>query len=108
MKKSEQLGIMEGVQDCDIWDWLNGLDLTEYTHHFKQSGFDSLQFIKVGIEDEDDLKEIDIKALGHRRMIMHAIRKLKNQNDEGDEDEDDDSFDSDDMYTIHHEPKTTV
>jgi len=54
--------------------WLNDLDLSEYINVFKEESID----IEVLPElTSDDLKEIGVNKLGHRKIILKAISELK-------------------------------
>jgi class 3 adenylate cyclase/predicted ATPase len=57
----------------DIGDWLRGLDLQFYEQAFRDNGVDVevLRYLTV-----DDLKEIGVQAVGHRRKILEAISVL--------------------------------
>ena len=79
---SQHISMIEGAQDAEIREWLGTLQLSQYTHHFMQNGLDSLQFVRIGIENEDDLKEIGVDKIGHQKAVMDAIRKLKQQKGE--------------------------
>ncbi len=65
----------EGKADEEIRDWLAGFGLDEYTNNFIKNGFDSLKFVKA-IKGMDNLKQIGIKLLGHRVLIMEEINRL--------------------------------
>ena len=56
--------------------WLNDLDLSEYINVFKEESID----IEVLPElTTDDLKEIGVTKLGHRKIILKAISELKKE-----------------------------
>ena len=57
----------------DIGQWLRGLGLQSYEKAFRDNGvdFDVLPHLTA-----DDLKEIGIVAVGHRRKILDAIGEL--------------------------------
>jgi class 3 adenylate cyclase/predicted ATPase len=57
----------------DIGDWLRGLSLQFYERAFRDNGVDLevLRHLTV-----DDLKEIGVHAVGHRRKILEAISLL--------------------------------
>ena len=56
--------------------WLNDLDLSEYINVFKEESID----IEVLPElTSDDLKEIGVNKLGHRKIILKAISELKKE-----------------------------
>ena len=57
----------------EIGEWLRGLGLQSYEQAFQDNGidFDVLPRLTV-----DDLKEIGVQAVGHRRKILEAIGLL--------------------------------
>jgi class 3 adenylate cyclase/predicted ATPase len=59
--------------EVDIGQWLRGLGLQSYERAFRDNGvdFDVLPHLTA-----DDLKEIGIVAVGHRRKILDAIGEL--------------------------------
>ncbi|KDO27518.1 hypothetical protein SPRG_06785 [Saprolegnia parasitica CBS 223.65] len=59
-----------------VRNWLQQLELGEYTDSFESDGFDTLR--GVATMDEDDLIEMNVKK-GHRRGILQHIQELKNQ-----------------------------
>ena len=56
--------------------WLNNLDLSEYIHVFKEESIDMAVLPELS---SDDLKEIGITKLGHRKIILKAISELKKE-----------------------------
>ena len=60
----------------DIELWLNNLDLSEYIHVFKEESIDMAVLPELS---SDDLKEIGITKLGHRKIILKAISELKKE-----------------------------
>jgi class 3 adenylate cyclase/predicted ATPase len=54
----------------DIGEWLRGLGLQSYEQMFKDNGIDLEVLPRLTIED---LKEIGVRAVGHRRKILDAI-----------------------------------
>ncbi|MGI6854195.1 AAA family ATPase [Mesorhizobium sp. 1B3] len=60
----------------DIGDWLGGLGLQSYEQAFRSHAVDMevLPLLTV-----DDLKEIGIAAVGHRRRILDAIKLLQRE-----------------------------
>src|SRR5438045_9142671 len=57
----------------DIAEWLRGLGLEQYTQLFRDNDIDG--GILRGITAED-LKELGISSLGHRRKLLNAITAL--------------------------------
>jgi class 3 adenylate cyclase/tetratricopeptide (TPR) repeat protein len=57
----------------DIGQWLRGLGLQSYEQAFRDNGID---FDVLPRLTADDLKEIGVLAVGHRRKILDAIREL--------------------------------
>jgi class 3 adenylate cyclase/tetratricopeptide (TPR) repeat protein len=66
----------------DIGQWLRGLGLQSYEQAFRDNGID---FDVLPRLTADDLKEIGVLAVGHRRKILDAIGELaaKAQDDTG-------------------------
>ena len=56
-----------------IEDWLKNLHLSEYIDVFKE---ESIELDIVLELTSDDLKEIGVKKLGHRKIILKAISEL--------------------------------
>ena len=57
----------------DIGQWLRGLGLQSYEQAFRDNGIDFDVLLRL---TADDLKEIGILAVGHRRKILDAISEL--------------------------------
>ena len=57
----------------DIGQWLRGLGLQSYEQAFRDNGIDFDVLLRL---TADDLKEIGVLAVGHRRKILDAIREL--------------------------------
>jgi class 3 adenylate cyclase/tetratricopeptide (TPR) repeat protein len=57
----------------DIGQWLRGLGLQSYERAFRDNGIDFDVLLRL---TADDLKEIGVLAVGHRRKILDAIREL--------------------------------
>lgn len=58
----------------DIADWLRGLGLQSYEQAFRSHAVD---MDVVPLLTADDLKEIGVTAVGHRRRILDAIKLLQ-------------------------------
>jgi len=56
--------------------WLNNLDLSEYIDVFKEESIDMEVLPEL---TSDDLKEIGVTKLGHRKIILKAISELKKE-----------------------------
>jgi class 3 adenylate cyclase len=54
----------------DIGEWLRGLGLQSYEQTFRDNGIDLEVLPQLTV---DDLKEIGVQAVGHRRKILDAI-----------------------------------
>src|SRR4051812_35348037 len=61
----------------DITEWLRALGLERYEAAFRENGVnpDVLRHLTA-----DDLKELGVTAVGHRRQLMIAIAKLQDDN----------------------------
>jgi len=57
----------------DIGQWLRGLGLQSYEQTFRDNGIDLDVLPRLTV---DDLKEIGVLAVGHRRKILDAIGRL--------------------------------
>jgi class 3 adenylate cyclase len=58
----------------DIGGWLRGLGLERYEQVFRENEIDERVLPKL---TADDLKELGISALGHRRLLLEAISALR-------------------------------
>jgi hypothetical protein len=58
----------------DIKDWLRSLGLSDYTQAFADNHIDEEILLSLTVED---LKDIGIASVGHRRRLMTAIGELK-------------------------------
>ena len=58
----------------DIGGWLRGLGLERYEGVFRENEIDERVLPKL---NADDLKELGIAALGHRRLLLEAIAALR-------------------------------
>jgi len=54
----------------DIGEWLHGLGLQSYEQTFRDNSIDLEALPRLTV---DDLKEIGVRAVGHRRKILDAI-----------------------------------
>lgn len=56
--------------------WLAGLGLERYAQSFADHGVDGTVLTRL---DADDLRQIGVLAVGHRRLVLDAIAMLRNQ-----------------------------
>jgi SAM domain (Sterile alpha motif) len=59
----------------DIVVWLRGLGLGKYEAAFRENEIDETVLANLTTED---LKELGVTALGHRRKLLDAIAALRN------------------------------
>jgi hypothetical protein len=64
-----------GIWDVtmDVGDWLRSLGLSEYESAFRDNQIDSEVLPKL---TGDDLKELGLASVGHRRKLLSAIAEL--------------------------------
>ena len=67
-------------------DWLNYINMEKYLETFQANGIDTLN--KVTQLNEEDLKEIGIKLVGHRNKMKKSIKAMKSQCHNKGQDED--------------------
>ncbi len=58
----------------DIQKWLTELELSQYFENFKNNDIDENTLFEL---TESDLKEIGINSLGHRKILIEEIKKIK-------------------------------
>lgn len=56
----------------EIAAWLRGLGIEQYTPAFRDNGIDTRVLPKL---TADDLKDLGITMVGHRRLLPHAGRQ---------------------------------
>jgi hypothetical protein len=56
----------------DVGVWLRSLDLGQYEVTFRDNEIDSAMLPKLTV---DDLKDLGVAVVGHRRKIMSAIEE---------------------------------
>ena len=56
-----------------IADWLGKLGLGQYAQHFADNDID---FSILADLTDQDLKELGVSSLGHRRLLLRAIAQL--------------------------------
>src|SRR4029077_5553976 len=66
--------------EVDIGQWLRGLGLQSYEQAFRDNGIDFEVLPRLTV---DDLKEMGVQAVGHRRKIIEAISLLRQDRTEG-------------------------
>ena len=59
--------------NLDIEGWLRGMGLAHYVDLFRANDINGQLLVRL---TGDDLKEIGIASLGHRKMLMEAIAAL--------------------------------
>ena len=62
----------------DVASWLRDLDLERYEATFREN---DVRPEVLGHLTADDLKELGVAAVGHRRQLLVAIAKLRDDND---------------------------
>src|SRR5919108_6232326 len=67
--------VIEGATETklDIGEWLRSLGLQSYEQTFRDNGIDLEILPHLTVED---LKEIGVQAVGHRRKLLDAIGLL--------------------------------
>src|SRR5215813_6011571 len=58
----------------EIADWLQKLGLGQYAHRFAENDID---FRVLPDLTDQDLKDLGVTSLGHRRLLLRAIAELK-------------------------------
>lgn len=60
-----------------VYEWLKALQLPQYAESFVDNGYDDLEVCKqIG---DLDLDAIGVRAPAHRRRILEAVRRLREQ-----------------------------
>ncbi|XP_072822112.1 sterile alpha motif domain-containing protein 5 isoform X1 [Vicugna pacos] len=60
-----------------VYEWLRALQLPQYAESFVDNGYDDLEVCKqIG---DPDLDAIGVLAPAHRRRILEAVRRLREQ-----------------------------
>ena len=57
-----------------IADWLGKMGMSEYAQRFAENNID---FAILGDLTDQDLKEVGVSSLGHRRKLLRAIAELE-------------------------------
>ena len=58
----------------DIEEWLHGLGLQKYFAAFRENDIDAEVLPRLTAED---LKDIGVNSVGHRRKLLEAITRLR-------------------------------
>lgn len=67
--------LMANLAHCDIKEWLQRLDMTEYEEHFtKYSGVEEL----INFND-NDIRELGINNAIHRERIADSLKGIKGE-----------------------------
>ena len=66
----------------NITEWLTSLNLAQYSISFEQNDINLALLSQL---TSDDLKEIGVLSVGHRRVLLEAIKTLSKNNDVLDE-----------------------
>ena len=83
----------------DVGDWLRSLGLERYEVAFRENEIDETVLLRLTAED---LKELGVGALGHRRKLLDAITALRTDADVKV------SASPDELATIEGSPKDTA
>ncbi len=65
----------------DVEAWLKGLGLEQYAEAFAENDVDGERLAKLTAED---LQEMGVKSVGHRRKLLDAITRLGQDDEEPD------------------------
>ena len=57
----------------DIEAWLNCLGMARYAHEFRENDINAVALAEL---TDSDLRELGVSSLGHRRVLLKAIREL--------------------------------
>ena len=60
-----------------VGDWLKYINMEKYRETFQANGIDTLS--KVTQLNEEDLKEMGIKLVGHRNKMKKSIKTMNSQ-----------------------------
>jgi class 3 adenylate cyclase/tetratricopeptide (TPR) repeat protein len=60
-------------RDVDVAQWLRSLGLAQYEQAFRDNAVDADTLPRL---TSDDLKELGVQAVGHRRKLLNAISRL--------------------------------
>ncbi|KAF0035758.1 hypothetical protein F2P81_011070 [Scophthalmus maximus] len=62
--------------DQPVGDWLEHVGLPQYESKLLLNGFDDLHYMGSNVMEDQDLREIGIVDLSHRKKILHAARSI--------------------------------
>ena len=72
-------GMVDAAMENDeVGVWLREINIKyfdEYYHCFVDNGFDTERVIKT--MTDDDLRDIGVNKMGHRRILMEEIDRLR-------------------------------
>ena len=60
----------------DVVAWLNGLGLQQYEQAFRENAIDDAVLLEL---TADDLKDLGVSLVGHRRKLLAAIAALRSE-----------------------------
>eukprot|EP01080_Neovahlkampfia_damariscottae_P007824 gene7824-12297_t len=59
-----------------VKDWLSSIQLDQYEKNFMDNGFEDFNFLKAHSVSDEELKEIGISLIGHRKRIVHSLDQI--------------------------------
>eukprot|EP01084_Bolivina_argentea_P248286 415284_1 len=71
---SAQSKLLINDQNNEIYEFFKSGGLHQYAQVFINNGFDSMLSLRV--VKENDLRDLGITKIGHRRQIFHFVRNL--------------------------------
>ncbi|KAM4048420.1 ankyrin repeat and SAM domain-containing protein 1A isoform 2-T2 [Anomaloglossus baeobatrachus] len=74
--QEQQVMAVSRVPCQSVTQWLVSLGLPQYESKFVLNGFDDVRFLADNILEDQDLKDIGIMDLQHRRRLLHAAHSL--------------------------------
>jgi SAM domain (Sterile alpha motif) len=60
----------------DVAEWLHGLGLQQYEQAFRENAIDDAVLLELAA---DDLKDLGVSLVGHRRKLLAAIAALRSE-----------------------------
>ncbi|XP_048467983.1 ankyrin repeat and SAM domain-containing protein 1A-like isoform X4 [Rhincodon typus] len=64
------------ILEQSVGQWLDSIGMQQYESKLVLNGFDDVRFMGANIMEEQDLRELGIHEVGHRRRILQAARSL--------------------------------
>ncbi|XP_055510455.1 ankyrin repeat and SAM domain-containing protein 1A-like isoform X4 [Leucoraja erinacea] len=64
------------ILEQSVGQWLESIGMPQYESKLVLNGFDDLRFMGSKVMEEQDLRELGIHEVGHRRKILQAARSL--------------------------------